>query len=121
MFSHRLSKLSAPRAADWRCWNVSLCLSLLAEGGVKVINISDEKVNFGDFSADNLSLKDQPLFADIYVLFAGNDTEHVEPILGRTREILVASKNPASLEDAANALDLAYSERLHQEICLGSA
>ncbi len=95
---------------------MSLCLSLLAERGNKVINISDEKVNFGEFSADNLALKDLPLYRDMYVLFAGNDTEHVEPILTRTRDILISLEKEPSVRDAANALDLAYGERLQEEI-----
>jgi hypothetical protein len=97
---------------------MSLCLSQIAESGKKIINISDQKVNFGTFSADNLALKDRPLFGETYTLFAGDDTEHVEPILSRTRQILAASANikAISVQDAADAVDLAYSERLHKEI-----
>jgi hypothetical protein len=95
---------------------MSVCISLLAEHGKKVINISDRKVNFGAFSADNLALKDYPLYRDIYALFAGNDVEHVEPILNRAREILYELKSPPSVVQAARILDQAYGERVNEEI-----
>ena len=95
---------------------MSIGLSLLSDNGKKVINITDQKVNFGGFAADNLALKDLPLYKDIYALFAGNDVAHVEPILDRAREILLSSKSLPSVRDAAYALDQAYGERLHDEI-----
>jgi hypothetical protein len=116
MFSHLLSKLPAPRVADWRIWKVSICLSLLFENSKKIVNISDQKVNFGDFSADNLALKDLPIYKDMFVLFAGNDVEHAMPIIERARDIVYASKSAISVRDAAYALDQAYCERLHDEI-----
>jgi hypothetical protein len=116
MLSRLSLKLPELKASNWRVWNVSLCLSLLAESGKKIINISDEKVNFGNFSADTLALKDMPIYRDIYALFAGNDVEHVEPIVERTRELLLDSPKPPSVRDAAKALNCAYGERLREEI-----
>lgn len=82
--------------------------------------MSDYKVNFGEFAADNMAVKESLLFPDWQVLFAGNDTEHAAPIIRRAREILFSSMRSGSAHpspiDVADAADQAYGERLHIEI-----
>jgi hypothetical protein len=79
--------------------------------------VSDWKVNFGDFAADNVAVKETILFPNYQVLFAGNDTEHAAPIIQRASEILFSSMSVRpSPVDVANAADQAYGERLQIEI-----
>jgi hypothetical protein len=113
MISHLLSKMPAPKASDWKCWNMSVAISLLANHRKATVNVTDTKVTFGDFAADNIAPKDFPLFKKCSVLVAGNDIEHVKPIMDRATAIV--GKNP-SVSDVAEAINVAIGERLHAEI-----
>jgi hypothetical protein len=124
MIASVLSKPPAPKAADWG-FKLTVCIAVLCNEHKTMVTVSDWKVNFGDFAADNVASKQTMLASDYQVLFAGNDTEHVVPIIERAREILLNPNRSVpelrkALEmspvDVANALDEAFAERLHVEI-----
>lgn len=114
MMGHLLSKEPTPRVSDWGLWRMSVCIDVVAEEETKIVSVCDTKVGFGDFSADNLSLKTE-FAAGCRILVAGNDIEHASPILDRSRELLSAIFEP-SVRQVAEAIDEAYGERLHVEI-----
>ncbi len=124
---------------------MSVCIAVLCNNSKNLVTVSDFKVGFGDFAADNLAIKETLIDVEWVALFAGNDIEHAQPIVIRAREIVRTSflqsfldkkkKLELSLpedakkaventlgheypspEDVANAVDQAYSERLHSEI-----
>jgi len=126
-------------AADWG-FKVSVCIAVLCNSYKTIVSVSDYKVGFGDFSADNLAQKRHQIWAGSQVLFAGNDVEHAMPILERANHILETqtedlllklkrereSKGPEgildghhelpSYIDVVDAIDKAYGERLQSEI-----
>lgn len=81
--------------------------------------MSDEKVSFSGFAADNFVVKDMPLWGSTWALVAGDDIEHVPTIMVRAKRILDGkSLDNRSLvvEEAAYALDEAYGHILKSEI-----
>jgi len=96
---------------------MSICVSLACDRGKTLITVSDQKVSFGDFAADNIALKEYPLFKAATVQFAGNDVDHALPILRRAREKLKTANKPnAQPHDIAVIIDEAYREELQGEI-----
>ena len=99
---------------------MTVCIGALCENRSKIVLVSDNKVSFGDFSADMAVFKEEVFFPQWITLFAGNDVEHIPFILGRTRALLSAVQRrrravptPAHV---ANAIQKAYEERLEAQI-----
>ncbi len=115
MISTLLSRLPATKAADWG-YEVTVCIGILCNQGQSIVTVTDRKVTFGDFSADNLAIKHTPLWANWYALVAGNDVEHAKPILSRAKTILSESGLQQKQDDVLTAIGRAYSERLDAEI-----
>jgi hypothetical protein len=88
MLSHLLSELPATRAADWKCWSMSVCIAGIANGGKEIVLVSDSKAAFGDFSADGAVRKIDPLFAGYVIQFAGNDPARAGAIIRRAKKRL---------------------------------
>lgn len=59
MLTGLLSKLPVPRPADWG-FKVSVCIALLCNERKTIVRVSDYKVNFGEFAADNMAAKGHP-------------------------------------------------------------
>jgi hypothetical protein len=116
MLSHLLSKLPAPRAADWG-WKVSVAICAMCDGGKAFVCASDQKATFGDFSADHAVMKTTYLRHGWWALFAGNDPEHA-PFILRSARARLASKETKSyhLEEVLAAMEDSYGERYHNHI-----
>ncbi|MGC2698495.1 MAG: hypothetical protein WA738_22125 [Candidatus Angelobacter sp.] len=114
MIETLLAGLGEPCPADWG-FNVSVGIALIADHRKTLITVTDAQVNFGTFSADYAALKNKPIHKNWTVLIAGNDVEHADPILNRASDILRQSP-PENPIDVANAVDEAFSERIHNEI-----
>lgn len=119
MIRQLLSKLPAPRPADWG-YKVSVCIAIRHQEK-RLILITDNRVALGDFSGENMSLKTRPLlFGYWQVMFAGNEVEHAEPILRLAHKNLLATakhnKRPHEPEEVAALVDDAYSEHLQMQI-----
>jgi len=109
MLSALLSKLPASMVADWRFGRMSVCIAVLCNDKKTLICVSDNKVNFGTFSADTIAMKDIPIYKKCTALVAGNDMEHATPILQRAVQIIYADSTPKSPEDVANSVDQAFA------------
>jgi hypothetical protein len=116
MFRHLLSKLPAPRMADWRCGRMSVCIAVLCEERKTLVCVSDNKVNFGTFSAETVAMKDIPIYKRCTALVAGNDTEHANPILERAHQLLYSNNKVKSPSEIADIVDQAFAERVNREI-----
>jgi hypothetical protein len=99
---------------------VSVCIAIRHERK-RLILITDNRVAFGDFSGENLSLKATSILYGYWqVMFAGNDVEHAEPIIRTVRRNLLATaaknKRPHEAEEVAAIVDDAFSEQLQAQI-----
>lgn len=92
---------------------MTVCIALLADGGRKIICVTDEKVSFSGFSADNLTFKNEPLVGTSVALCAGNDMQYAPIILERARKSLTPQSSPS---EAAYAVDDAYHDQLSELI-----
>lgn len=118
MIAPLLSKLPAPRIADWG-YKVTICIAALSTGLDRkdsIVSVSDQKVSFTGFAADNFAVKDMPLWGPTWTLVAGNDIEFVPSILSRAKHILEGKQSDNAVEEAAYAIDQAYGDILHAEI-----
>lgn len=61
-------------------------------------------------------VKDIPIYKRCTALIAGDDTEHVTPILERAQQLIYAGTTVKSPGDVADSVDQAFSERLKKEI-----
>jgi hypothetical protein len=118
-----LSKLPAPRAADWG-FGVTIGIGVMCDLGAHIVTVSDQKVDFGSYAADYAALKTIALVGNEHdggidriwhVLIAGNDTEYADPIIDRARKLLrYTSVHP--VETIVEALDMAFAEATRKEI-----
>jgi hypothetical protein len=99
----------------------------MAEKSEAIVAVSDKRLSYTEFSGDNLVAKTDPFWAgEWFLMYAGNDVTHVEPIRQHALGLLESgwlkqhrSKNrrtavPPNI--VADALDAAFSWRLNQEI-----
>jgi hypothetical protein len=68
--------------ADWRL-GVTVCIAMMANSGKELVLVSDSKVAFGDYSADDAVLKNTPFLYPWLLLFAGDDISYAKPIMSR--------------------------------------
>ena len=98
---------------------MSVCIAVRHSD--QIIIVTDNRVSFGDFSGEHLSLKASALWHGWEALFAGNDVEHAEPILreAKSRLIALAEKiTPRMMrpEEVIPIFDEVYSEHLQAQI-----
>jgi hypothetical protein len=74
--------------ADWKCWNMSVCIAGLASDGKDIAFVSDTKAAFGDFSADRAVSKGEPLTFGYVIQFAGNDVARAGNVIRRASQKL---------------------------------
>jgi hypothetical protein len=84
MLSQLLSKLPAPRPADWG-FNVTICIAAVCDSRKKIVCINDQRASFKDFSSERLAVKNRPFFENWIALYAGTDMEYVPGILDDAR------------------------------------
>lgn len=115
-----------PTAAE-AGFRVTVCIAAMAEQSKALVMISDKRVSYSEFSAENLALKNEPFWSREWtVMYAGNDVTHVEPIRQHAVELLDAVWLKAAKPRQrhawlppkmfADALDAAFGWRLNQEI-----
>lgn len=105
-----------PTPADWG-FKVSVCIAVLCNEKRSIVTVSDEKITFGNFSADHAVMKVSWLNERWAALYAGNDVEHAGPIVNRSWQLLRGQEDlPDDGEAIANAVDQAYGERLSREV-----
>ncbi len=95
---------------------MSVCIAIICNHGKQIVTVTDKKVDFGDYSADNIALKNWPLGGGWFALFAGDDVEHARPILTRAREILGKITDDRKPMDYADAVDIAFGEFVQREV-----
>jgi 20S proteasome alpha/beta subunit len=109
----------APKAADWG-FKVSVCIAVICEGGKKIVCVTDNKVSFEDFSAENAVWKSYPIADRWTALYAGNDVEHAMPILRAAGKVSLEMprklKRRLTLTEVVFNLEEAYSEHLQSHI-----
>jgi len=114
-----IDHLDTPRLADWGL-SVTVCIGALCEKNEKIVVVSDNKVSFGDFSADMAVFKMDVFFARWMAMFAGDDIEHIPFVLERASSLLSAvrrrKKATVSPSQVANAIQRAYEEQLEAQI-----
>lgn len=101
---------------------MTVCIAAMCEEGKKLIAASDHMVTFGNFSADSLALKADPIHRDWHALFAGDDIGHVRPILSHVKYVLHArpqDRKPKTDGEIRFVMELAYRSRLHCLIEVG--
>jgi hypothetical protein len=111
--------IKIPRPADWS-YRVSVCIAVLCEHGKKIVCVTDNRVSFGEFSAEHSAWKNYPIWTTWLVLCAGDDIEHADPIIRKSRKYCLALykklRRVLEPEEVADAVDLAYSEQLQAHI-----
>jgi hypothetical protein len=116
MIASLLSKLPAPRPADWG-WGMTICAAALCDDAKAIATITDMKVSFGSFSsAEKGAIKLDWLSAGWAALVAGDDVEHAGTILERTREILGRKIERKTASQVAKALAAAFDEKVQAQI-----
>jgi len=115
MLSHLLSKLPASKAADWGC-KVTVCIAALCEDRRVVVAASDMLATLGKTAVDISVLKNDVLFPRWAMMTAGDDIEHVDPILNRARQLLSRKIEHKTPEEVADKLAQAYEERVQEQI-----
>jgi len=115
-----LAKLPPSRPADWKAWNVTVCIALLSEYRKKIVCVTDARASFRDFSAEKLAQKNILFFDDWAALYAGNDIEYVTPILERTTgklyELMKKKRRRPTVEEIGNTLQRAWWAQLDELI-----
>ena len=115
----RVNDAYVPRPADWG-FKVSVCIAVICEGGKKIVCVTDNKVSFEDFSAENAVWKSYPIADRWTALYAGSDVEHAMPIIraaGKTSLEMPRKLNRRLTPDEVIFnLEEAYTERLQSHV-----
>lgn len=115
MITPKLSELSASRPADWG-WGVSICIAVLSEKDGSIVLVSDNKVNFGHFSSDNIGQKTDMLTLNWMALYAGDDAGFAPSILKGARDKLRKGKGEKTGNVISECVYESYVECLHRVI-----
>jgi hypothetical protein len=99
------------RPADWRL-GVTVCIAASAGDRKRLILVSDSKVAFGDFSADEAVVKNIPFVYPWAVLMAGNDISHVKSVLDKA-EARIQGESEQKKESLSGA---SVADILHEEL-----
>lgn len=94
---------------------MTVCIGALCSNAREIVVASDTKIGFGAFSADDLTVKIQPLVKNWWVLFASADISEIPPILARSKEALRGGPTFNELT-VPRAVLVAYAERLREQI-----
>jgi 20S proteasome alpha/beta subunit len=71
--------------AFWRIGHMTVCIAAFAARGEHIVMASDQRVAFGDFSAEASVQKNYPLKNRYAVMIAGNDVDYALPTISRVR------------------------------------
>lgn len=93
---------------------MTVCISAICARGNSIVCVSDSKISFGDYSADDVTVKCIPVAGDWRVLFAGNDITGVGFILELARDSIRGK--PKTWQVVTNAIRNACAERLRCHI-----
>jgi hypothetical protein len=115
MLSHPLSKLPTSRPADWG-HTMSVCIAALCERRSIVVTACDMLATLGSTASDVAVFKNEVLFPRWAILTAGEDTEHIDPIVRRARQLLSRKYQHKSPEQVAEKLTQAYQEGIQAQI-----
>jgi 20S proteasome alpha/beta subunit len=100
------SRAPAPRLADRRRWNVTICIAAFADQGKKLVFVSDSKVAFGSFSADKAVQKTLPLGERNVLLMAGNDSARAQTVFDRSKSRFDSERS----RDADRIAEIVFEE-----------
>src|ERR1035441_126477 len=92
---------------------MSICLAVLASSRKEIVCLTDRKVSFPSFSADHMTLKNEPFVGSCCVLTAGDDTEYIPLILESAKAELKPNAHP---REVADAIDDAYHGQIAELI-----
>ena len=90
---------------------MTACIAMVASGGKEIILVSDSKVAFGDYSADDAVVKNIPFSWPWILLFAGNDISHAKAVMDRAN-----AKADASIENGERLSGAELAELLQEEM-----
>lgn len=93
---------------------MSVCIAVIAENQAAIVIVNDQKVDFGEFSADYIGEKQDMFSLDCIAMYAGNDSECAEIILKSAKE-RISGKNWTP-EIAAESIKLSCDEYLQKKI-----
>src|ERR1035441_5560490 len=100
-------------AFKWGLGRMSICLAVLASSRKEIVCLTDRKVSFPSFSADHMTLKNEPFVGSCCVLTAGDDTEYIPLILESAKAELKPNAHP---REVADAIDDAYHGQIAELI-----
>jgi hypothetical protein len=89
--------------AIWRRYKVTVCIAAFAESEGQIVVVSDSKVAFGDFSADQGALKHEHLGNGYLILIAGNDVVYALPTIKRVKKRVAQTRDPEEIADIVHA------------------
>jgi hypothetical protein len=99
-----------PSAADWGL-GVTTCIAAAAKRGKELILVTDQKVAFGDFSADDAVLKNVPFIFPWAVLFSGDDISYAHAVIERAfEEAMQATRSHGKPLTGADIAEILYEE-----------
>jgi hypothetical protein len=110
-----LWELPASRAADWGC-KVTVCIAALCQERRVIVAVSDMLATLGAIASDISVIKSDILYSGWAVMTAGDDTEHIDPIVARARELIKRKRGSTTPEEVAAKLSQSYEERLQEQI-----
>src|SRR5439155_3171296 len=110
MMGHVLSKLAAPRLADWGL-GMTVCIAACTREQ-KIVMASDQKVSLHQFSADNLTIKIQTVITGWDCMMAGSDVTVAEGIITKVGDKLLFKADHLELADVVLAFKESYQEQL---------
>jgi len=116
MMGHLLSKLPAPRPADWG-FQMSVGIVVIFNNHEGIVCISDQKATFSDFAADHAAVKTKRIYRRWWVIYAGNDVEYADGII-REATISLGEDDapPKTMKAVIAALNDAYWNLVHSQI-----
>ncbi len=94
---------------------MTVCIAALCASRKKIVAVADTKISFGDYSADDLVVKVEPLVRNWWVLLSGTDIVQIPFILSRAKELL-QDETVYDEYRVPRAVHMAYVERLRLQI-----
>src|SRR5437867_5184863 len=90
---------------------MTVCLAAICESGGGIVSVSDKMVSYGSYTtADSLVMKVTMVHDDWMVLYAGNDTSRVQPILSAVELKLRKLKTRTTAQRVQAAFETVYRE-----------
>jgi hypothetical protein len=94
---------------------VTVCIAALCERGKQIVSVSDSKISFDAYSADDAIVKSVPIAPGWRALFAGSDIIEAQAIINAASSALSenAIYDPRTVKESVY---VAYYDRLHRQI-----